>query len=57
MNIQKEGLSPLMSNYDLGGDNVNCLKCGVEFHESDIEVMESGEEPICDDCALKSLEK
>lgn len=41
----------------IGGDNVNCLKCGVEFHELDIAVMEPGEEPICDNCALEEYEK
>ncbi len=29
---------------------MKCMKCGVQFSQSDIEVMEEGEEPICDMC-------
>ena len=39
------------------GYKVNCLVCSTEFHESDIAIMEEGEEPICDNCALEAYEK
>lgn len=32
---------------------MKCKVCGVEFHETDIAVMEEGEEPICDSCAFE----
>ena len=33
---------------------MQCIKCGVDFSPDDIDVVEDGEELICDLCAVQT---
>ena len=33
---------------------MQCIKCGVDFSPDEIMMMEDGEEPICDLCAVQT---
>lgn len=34
---------------------MKCIKCGVHFNPDEIiMIMEDGEEPICDSCAIQT---